>query len=85
MFWALDLVKNRSTKEPFDLPQDKAARRSLVVDAVVAEMMKRKVSVMGWVSHLVIAPPLIITEEEIDEAIAALDGALAIADAKTTA
>jgi taurine--2-oxoglutarate transaminase len=38
--------------------------------------------VLSWVSHLVIAPPLIITEEQIDEGIAALDAALAIADAK---
>jgi taurine--2-oxoglutarate transaminase len=45
-------------------------------------MAKRGVSVMAWVSHLVIAPPLIVTEEQIDEGIAALDAALAIADEK---
>ena len=39
---------------------------------------------MGWVSHLVIAPPLIITEEQIDEAVTALDAALDVADAKVT-
>ena len=47
-----------------------------------AELTKRKVMAMGWVSHLVLAPPLIVTEAEIDEAIAALDDALAVADAK---
>ena len=82
LFWALDLVKNRARKEPFNTPQDKAARKPLVVEAVAAEMNKRGVSVMAWVSHLVIAPPLIVTEEELDEGIAALDAALAIADAK---
>ena len=40
---------------------------------------------LGWISHLVIAPPLIITDEQIDEAIDALDAALAIADAKVKA
>jgi taurine--2-oxoglutarate transaminase len=31
-------------------------------------------------SHFVIAPPLIITEKEIDQGVAALDEALSIAD-----
>lgn len=44
-------------------------------------MTKRGVTVLAWVSHLVIAPPLIVTEEQLDEGIAALDAALAIADA----
>lgn len=82
MFWAIELVKNRATKEPFNVPQDKFAKRPLVVDQVTAECTKQGVSVMGWVSHLVVAPPLIIDEAQIDEAIAALDSALAIADAK---
>jgi taurine--2-oxoglutarate transaminase len=34
----------------------------------------------GWISHFVIAPPLIITREEIDIAIKAFDQALEIAD-----
>jgi len=80
LFWALDLVRDRATREPFNTPQDKAARRPLVVDAVGAECMKRGVAVMSWVSHLVVAPPLIITEAEIDEGVAALDAALEIAD-----
>jgi taurine--2-oxoglutarate transaminase len=82
MFWALDLVKNRTTKEPFNVPQDKYNKKPLVVDQVTAECTKRGVSVMGWVSHLVVAPPLIIEESQMDEGIAALDAALSIADAK---
>ena len=84
LFWAVELVKNRATKEPFNTPQDKAARKPLLIDQVAAEMMKRGVTVLAWVSHLVIAPPLIITEEQIDEGIAALDAALSIADAAVT-
>ncbi|WP_434042474.1 MULTISPECIES: aspartate aminotransferase family protein [Sorangium] len=85
LFWAVELVKDRATKEPFNVPQDKAARRPLVVDAVVAEAAKRGVSLMGWVSHLLVAPPLIISEAEIDEGIAALDAALDVADQKLSA
>lgn len=82
LFWAVELVKDRTTKEPFNTPQDKAARRPLVIDAVAGEMTKRGVTVLSWVSHLVIAPPLIITEEQLDEGVAALDAALTIADQK---
>ncbi len=82
LFWAVELVKDRTTKEPFNIPQDKAQKKPLVIDAVAAEMTKRGVTVLAWVSHLVIAPPLIITEEQIDEGIAALDAALTIADEK---
>lgn len=85
LFWAVEIVKNQKTREPFNTPQDKAARRPTVIDAVGAEMMKRGVSVLSWVSHMVIAPPLIITEEQIDEGIAALDAALSIADEKIEA
>jgi len=46
-------------------------------------MMKRGVTVQSWISHLVIAPPLIISEGEIDQGVAALDSALAIADQAT--
>lgn len=85
LFWAVELVKDRTTKEPFNTPQDKAARKPLVIDAVAAEMAKRGVTVLAWVSHLVIAPPLIVTEAELDEGIAALDAALSIADEKLAA
>ena len=84
LFWALELVRDRKTREPFNTPQDKAARRPLVIDAVTADLQKRGVTVLGWVSHMVIGPPLIITEAQIDEAITALDASLAIADAKVT-
>jgi taurine--2-oxoglutarate transaminase len=84
LFWAVELVKNRETKEPLNTPQDKAARRPLVIDAVAGEMLKRGVTVLSWVSHLVIAPPLIVTEEQLDEGVAALDAALSIADQHAT-
>ncbi|HVY49702.1 MAG TPA: aminotransferase class III-fold pyridoxal phosphate-dependent enzyme [Minicystis sp.] len=85
LFWGVELVKNRATKEPFATPQDKVAKKPLVIDQVTAEANKRGVSVMGWVSHLVVAPPLIVTEEQIDEGVAALDAALSIADEKVVA
>jgi taurine--2-oxoglutarate transaminase len=81
MFWAIDLVKNKETKEPFATFKDKVARKPLVIDQVQAKLMEQGVYCLGWMSHLVLAPPLIITQQEIDTCIAALDKALEITDA----
>jgi len=80
MFWAVELVKNRETKEPFNTYNDKISGMPLVVDKVAAEMMKNGVFVQAWVSHFVIAPPLIVSKNEIDIGVKALDDALKIAD-----
>jgi len=80
LFWAIELVKNRTTKEPLNAKEDKLQGKPLIVDKVAAEMMKAGVSVNAWLSHFVIAPPLIIEKAEIDLAIAAFDQALSIAD-----
>jgi taurine--2-oxoglutarate transaminase len=83
LFWAVDLVRNRHRKEPFNSMKDKVSGRPTVVDGVAAEMLKRGVAIQSWISHLVIAPPLIITPEEIDYATSVLDDALNIADQLT--
>jgi taurine--2-oxoglutarate transaminase len=45
-------------------------------------MMRNGVAINSWLSHFVIAPPLIIEREQIDAGVAALDEALALADAQ---
>ena len=80
MFWAVEVVRNQKTKEPFNSYSDKVSGTPLLVDKVAAEMMKNGVFIQAWVSHFVIAPPLIITKEEVDAGIRALDAALSIAD-----
>ena len=82
MFWAVELVKNRESKQPFNTKADKVSGTPLLVDRVAAEMMKNGVFIQAWISHFVIAPPLIITENEIDIAVGVLDRALDIADAE---
>src|ERR1017187_7855687 len=42
--------------------------KPLVVDQVAAAMMKNGVAINSWLSHFVIAPPLIIEREQIDAA-----------------
>ena len=81
LFFAVEIVKNRETKQPFNTMRDKVEGKPLVVDQIAGKMMAQGVTIQAWVSHFVIAPPLIVTKEQIDAGIAALDEHLAIADA----
>jgi taurine--2-oxoglutarate transaminase len=85
LFYAVELVKDRVKKTPFNTQQEKLDGKPLMVDQVTAKMMSLGVSCLGWISHLVVAPPLIVTEAELDEGLRALDEALAIADAAVAA
>ncbi|AXC14340.1 Adenosylmethionine-8-amino-7-oxononanoate aminotransferase [Acidisarcina polymorpha] len=80
LFWAVELVKDHGSKAPLNSMQDKIDGKVAVVEKVAAEMMKRGVTIQAWISHFVIAPPLIIEKEEIDFAVDALDQSLGIAD-----
>jgi len=80
LFWAVDLVKNQKTKEPFNTYADKVSGKPLVVDQVATKTLADSVILQAWVSHFVIAPPLIITQEEIEHGINMLDKHLHIAD-----
>src|SRR5208337_1874952 len=81
LFFAVEIVKNRATRQPFNTMRDKVEGKPLVVDQIAARMMAQGVSIQAWVSHFVIAPPLIVTKEELDLGIAALDEHLVVADA----
>ncbi len=81
LFFAVEIVRNRKTKSPSTPCSDKVEGKPLVVDQIAAKMMAQGVSMQAWVSHFVVAPPLIVTKEELDLGIAALDEHLAIADA----
>ncbi len=82
LFWAIELVKNRKTKKPFNTRAEKAAGMPLMVDKVTADLSRRGVICQSWVSHLTIAPPLIINREQIDFGLDAIDEALKVADAE---
>jgi taurine--2-oxoglutarate transaminase len=74
-------VKNRGARQPFNTMRDKVEGKPLVVDQIAARMMAQGVAIQAWLSHFVIAPPLIVTREELDLGVAALDENLGIADA----
>ncbi len=82
-FWAVEIVKNRETKKPFNTRADKAALKPLMVSKLSKEMLNKGLYLLGWISHFIVAPPLIITEEQIDEGVDVLDETLKIADKET--
>ncbi|MBI5354360.1 MAG: aminotransferase class III-fold pyridoxal phosphate-dependent enzyme [Chloroflexi bacterium] len=65
MFTALELVKNRTTKEPMDLT---ALKNFLVANGVY---------VFNFKNILFVVPPLVITKEQIDEGLNMIDEGLA--------
>jgi len=79
-FWGLEIVKNRETKEPFDVKADKLSGKALMTGKISGAAMQKGLYVVAWYDTLTIAPPLIITEEQVDEALAILDQALEVGD-----
>ena len=81
LLWAVELVKNRRTKEPFNTPQDYLTGKTLMIQKIAGRMMNSGVFVYtGVVSHMIVSPPLIISREQVDHAVEVMDGALEIAD-----
>src|SRR5208337_2430555 len=84
MFWGIELTRNRSNKTPFNTREEKIAGKAMMVDRVAGEAMKHGTYVLGWLNSLIVAPPLIASEEEIDQGVSALDKSLQVADLETS-
>ena len=78
-FWAVEIVKNRKTKKPFNVKADEFTK-PLMTGKMAGEALKRGLYVHSWYDHFTVAPPLIITEEEIDDGINILSDVLKMAD-----
>src|ERR687897_1671689 len=79
LFWGLELVKDRQTKEmlvPFNAGGDAAAP----VARMRRSALESGLYLMTHWNVVMVCPPLTITREELDEGLAILDDALAIAD-----
>ncbi|MBI1192916.1 MAG: aminotransferase class III-fold pyridoxal phosphate-dependent enzyme [Bacteroidetes bacterium] len=79
----LELVKNRHTKEPM-APFNAKPDEMVVMKKVAARLRELGLYTFVRWSYIFIAPPLIITREQIDEGLAIISEALKIADAAVT-
>ena len=78
-FWGLELVKNRETREPL-VPFNATGDAFAPVARVAKAALERGLYLMTHWNVIIVAPPLTITRDEIDEGIGILDEALSIAD-----
>ena len=84
LFWGLELVRNRKSKEGFNTREDKLQGKPLTVDRVAGECMKNGMFINTWINYLTVAPPLIIEKNELEQGVAILDKALVLADKEVT-
>ncbi|MFD8672673.1 aspartate aminotransferase family protein [Streptomyces seoulensis] len=83
MFWALELVKDRETREPL-VPYNASAATNAPMAAFAAAAKKNGLWPFINMNRTHVVPPCNITEPELKEGLAALDAALTTADEFTT-
>jgi taurine--2-oxoglutarate transaminase len=81
-FWGLELVKNRETREPL-VPFNASGEAFAPVAQASKAALDRGLYLMTHWNVVMVCPPLTITREEVEEGIAILDEALAVADEHT--
>jgi len=79
LFWALELVKDRGTREPL-VPFNASGEAFAPMAKVAKAALERGLYLMTHWNVVMVCPPLTITREELDEGLSALDEALAVAD-----
>ncbi len=79
LFWGLELVKDRDTREPL-VPFNATGEAMAPVARVMKAALDAGLYLMTHWNVVMIVPPLTITREELEEGLGTLDEALAIAD-----
>jgi taurine--2-oxoglutarate transaminase len=79
LFWGLELVRDRATREPL-VPFNAGGEAAVPVNRLTKAALEAGLYLFVHWNVVMIAPPLNITREELDEGLAILDEALAIAD-----
>ncbi len=82
LFWGLELVKDRETREPL-VPFNAGGEAAAPVGRMVKAALERGLYLFVHWNVVIIAPPLNITREELDEGLGILDEVLALADEHT--
>src|SRR5204863_1276046 len=78
-FWGIELVRNRETREPL-VPFNGSGEAAMPMTRLAKRALDRGLYLMTHWNVIMVVPPLTITREELDEGVAILDDALAIAD-----
>ncbi|HMK67836.1 MAG TPA: aminotransferase class III-fold pyridoxal phosphate-dependent enzyme, partial [Stellaceae bacterium] len=79
LFWTMELVKDRATKEPLRRATQKY-ERTIVKDVSDYLFRKRDIYVPSDKFGIWVVPPLVVTKEELDWVCEGIDDALGISD-----
>ncbi|MGW1890523.1 aminotransferase class III-fold pyridoxal phosphate-dependent enzyme [Streptomyces sp. NPDC002004] len=82
MFWAVELVRNRETREPL-VPYNASGEANAPMAAFGAAAKKNGIWPFINMNRTHFVPPCTVTEAEAKEGLAALDAALSVADEHT--
>lgn len=82
MFWALELVRNRETREPL-VPYNATGQAATPMSAFAASAKAHGLWPFVNMNRTHVVPPCNVSEAELKEGLAALDTALSVADEYT--
>ena len=82
-FFAIELVRDRATREPL-VPFNAAGPAAAPVAEVVAACKAQGVWPFAHFNRIHVAPPLVVTPDELRAGLAGIDAALSVADGYTT-
>ena len=82
VFWALELVKNRDTREPL-VPYNAAGAAAAPMNEFAAACKQRGLWPFTHFNRTHVVPPCTISEQELRDGLAILDEALEVADQHT--
>jgi taurine--2-oxoglutarate transaminase len=83
VFWALELVRDRATREPL-VPFNASGAAAAPMSAVAAACKERGLWPFTHFNRMHVVPPCTITADEVREGIAIVDEALTVADSYYT-
>src|SRR5580765_295629 len=79
LFWGLELVRDRETREPL-VPFNATGEALAPIGKLMKAALDKGLYLMTHWNVVIVAPPLTITREELDEGLGVLDEVLALAD-----
>jgi taurine--2-oxoglutarate transaminase len=84
LFWMIELVKDRDTREML-IPYNASGEAAAPVARLTKAAMERGLYLFVHWNKIMVAPPLTITRDELEEGVGVLDEILAFADEYATA
>ena len=79
LFWGIELVRDRGTREPL-VPFNATGEALAPIAGIMKAAMEKGLYLMTHWNVVIVAPPLTITRDELDEGLGVLDEVLALAD-----